>query len=321
MIKNFKIISLIILFGILFRINTVYAINNYIADTIISLPDVSSSFTISAGSSDDGIIINTNNIVVIISSGETFTINNLNGGLNVSPANSHVRINCDSNHIASVVISGNLSQTYTITPSPVLCVHSSGGGLPPAAYNLPKPPTGGFKVSINNGSNTTSNRIVTLNLNANSDVKKMAISLTPDFKDAIQEEYIANKQIDLCSKFGGLIKDAVCNPGIYTMYIKFYTQYGQSSDVYTKTITLQREPKALTVYNFGTKILKNGSKGEAVKELQRFLNKNLNLNLKIDGKLGPKTITVIKKWQKENDLKPDGLVGQKTKEKMNSLAQ
>jgi len=41
--------------------------------------------------------------------------------------------------------------------------------------------------------------------------------------------------------------------------------------------------------------LKNGSKGEGVKELQRFLNVKLNLGLVIDGKLGPKTIAVIKK--------------------------
>jgi hypothetical protein len=70
--------------------------------------------------------------------------------------------------------------------------------------------------------------------------------------------------------------------------------------------------------NFGTVTLKNGSKGEAVKELQRFLNAKLNLGLVIDGKLGPKTIAVIKKWQKDNGLLDDGLVGPKTKALMNS---
>ncbi|MFA4975603.1 MAG: carboxypeptidase regulatory-like domain-containing protein [Candidatus Paceibacterota bacterium] len=74
-------------------------------------------------------------------------------------------------------------------------------------------------------------------------------------------------------------------------------------------------------YNFGTAILKNGSKGEAVKELQRFLNAKLNLGLVIDGRLGPKTITVIKQWQKDNGLVADGLIGAKTKAMMNSLVQ
>ncbi len=72
-------------------------------------------------------------------------------------------------------------------------------------------------------------------------------------------------------------------------------------------------------YNFGTSTLKNGSKGETVKELQRFLNDKLNLGLEIDGVLGPKTISVIKKWQKDNGLTPDGLIGAKTKALMNTL--
>jgi peptidoglycan hydrolase-like protein with peptidoglycan-binding domain len=74
-------------------------------------------------------------------------------------------------------------------------------------------------------------------------------------------------------------------------------------------------------YNFGTTTLKNGSKGNAVMELQRFLNANLNLGLALDGKIGPKTIAVIKKWQKANGLVADGLIGAKTKALMNSMAQ
>jgi len=78
----------------------------------------------------------------------------------------------------------------------------------------------------------------------------------------------------------------------------------------------QANPEPLA-YNFGTKTLKNGSQGDAVKELQRFLNDKLNLGLVLDGIIGPKTIAVIKKWQKENDLVADGLVGPLTKAKMN----
>ncbi|MFA6353833.1 MAG: peptidoglycan-binding domain-containing protein [Candidatus Paceibacterota bacterium] len=75
---------------------------------------------------------------------------------------------------------------------------------------------------------------------------------------------------------------------------------------------------AKATYDFGTKTLKNGSKGAAVMELQRFLNDKLNLGLILDGKLGPKTIAVIKKWQKAQGLVVDGLVGPKTKAMMNA---
>lgn len=77
---------------------------------------------------------------------------------------------------------------------------------------------------------------------------------------------------------------------------------------------------ATTKYDFGTTTLKNGSKGEAVKELQRFLNNTMNLGLAVDGKLGPKTILVIKQWQRDHGLVSDGLIGTKTKAIMNNIA-
>lgn len=68
--------------------------------------------------------------------------------------------------------------------------------------------------------------------------------------------------------------------------------------------------------NLGTTTLKNGSKGDAVKELQKFLNTDLNIRLKIDGILGKNTVTYIRKWQKAHGLTPDGLVGKETKVRM-----
>jgi putative chitinase len=57
-------------------------------------------------------------------------------------------------------------------------------------------------------------------------------------------------------------------------------------------------------------ILKLGSKGKKVEELQRFLG------IKDDGKFGPGTESSVKKWQKENGLLDDGIVGPKTFEKI-----
>lgn len=54
------------------------------------------------------------------------------------------------------------------------------------------------------------------------------------------------------------------------------------------------------------KVLKLGSKGKEVEDLQRYLK------IKIDGDFGPKTETAVKKFQKDNKLTPDGVVGPKT---------
>ena len=75
-----------------------------------------------------------------------------------------------------------------------------------------------------------------------------------------------------------------------------------------------------SMYDFGPSTLKQGSKGDGVKELQRFLNKVLKADLKVDGKLSKSTVTLVKKWQKENGLKADGVIGAKTKAKMNAMA-
>lgn len=57
-------------------------------------------------------------------------------------------------------------------------------------------------------------------------------------------------------------------------------------------------------------LLKNGSKGEEVKQLQSFLGLNP------DGSFGPGTEAAVKKWQAANGLTDDGIVGPGTWSKM-----
>ena len=57
-------------------------------------------------------------------------------------------------------------------------------------------------------------------------------------------------------------------------------------------------------------LLKKGSKGKDVRKLQE------KLGLEITGTFGPKTEAAVKKWQKENGLKDDGIVGKITWSKM-----
>ncbi len=54
---------------------------------------------------------------------------------------------------------------------------------------------------------------------------------------------------------------------------------------------------------------KTGDKGEEAKKLQKFLNWAIGAKLSVDGIIGSKTITAIKKFQKEVKISQDGLFG------------
>lgn len=159
-------------------------------------------------------------------------------------------------------------------------VTSSGGGGCYGCYVNPIVPTSGFKLSINGGVATTSNRNVFLGFNAGADIKKMAISMTGDFTDASQENYIATKQWDLCSKLGGAIKNPICPDGKYTVYAKFYTAYGRSSDTAVASSTIVLKSGAVTenlqrnlpFSNPFTKYLQYRQTNPDIKRLQIFLN-------------------------------------------------
>jgi len=213
----------------------------------------------------------------------------------------------------------------------------SSGGIPLSWSNPPSIPTGGFNVTVNQNIGTTSNRIVDLNSNAGPDIKKMAISLSGDFTDSSLEDYVPIKQIDLCSRFSGLIKDSVCPAGTYTIYVKFYTQYGQASEVFSEQVTLvaatPQTPippvvKPITKLTF-TKDLKSGARDGQVKLLQKFLNQNgfklTDNGLGSPGRetdfFGLLTYKALIKFQEANKIKASerGYLGLNTRNFINPL--
>ena len=66
--------------------------------------------------------------------------------------------------------------------------------------------------------------------------------------------------------------------------------------------------------DLGEKLLRRGSRGEAVRNLQKLLNQQLGTSLETDGILGPRTQAAIRKFQAENRLSRDGIVGPRTRE-------
>ena len=65
--------------------------------------------------------------------------------------------------------------------------------------------------------------------------------------------------------------------------------------------------------------LRSGASGDKVTQLQEMLNSK-GAKLDVDGKFGPKTMDALKKFQGDNELKADGVVGSNTLGKLNGPA-
>lgn len=63
----------------------------------------------------------------------------------------------------------------------------------------------------------------------------------------------------------------------------------------------------------GTKLLTYGVRGEAVQELQLFLNRELSLNLATDGIWGDLTHEAVEQFQSQHELLVDGIIGNQTR--------
>lgn len=71
--------------------------------------------------------------------------------------------------------------------------------------------------------------------------------------------------------------------------------------------------------NGDSSVLKQGSKGEAVKELQKNLNTIMKSGLVVDGSFGPKTVSAVESFQKKYGLTVDGVFGPKSAAKMKEV--
>lgn len=62
----------------------------------------------------------------------------------------------------------------------------------------------------------------------------------------------------------------------------------------------------------GDRVLKTGTKGADVKELQRLLNKALFMQITVDGDFGGETLRAVLAYQRMSKLTADGVAGSKT---------
>ncbi|MCH8244561.1 fibronectin type III domain-containing protein [Patescibacteria group bacterium] len=91
-------------------------------------------------------------------------------------------------------------------------------------------PVGGFRVFINNDDDSTTSQNVSLQLVTGSNTVRMAISNTPEFTG--QVSFQPSYAWDLCHL------KTECPLGTYTVYVKFYTEWDQTSETVSDTIVL-----------------------------------------------------------------------------------
>lgn len=132
----------------------------------------------------------------------------------------------------------------------------------------------------------------------------LAVECTPIWKDGVQITAVHN----IGTKSG-------YNGRTWTKHGKLpYVSYEETKED-TKKETASKEESSVSVK---LSVLKKGAKGEQVKAVQRMLY-SMGYDLgtsKVDGDFGSKTDTAIKAFQKKNGLTADGVVGQKTWDKL-----
>jgi hypothetical protein len=347
MIKKLQLSFLIAVLSLAVGVQSAHAdALTYSADTTVTVG--SYNYTILDGSTATQVAVNAADLTVIMPSGSTFTLTSADRKALSTDQAGGFTATCGAS-VSTIVLhqTSGSPVTFVVAPTGDCTPITGGGGGGGGSGSADTTPPTSISINVNAGAITTSSLSVTVTLGA-SGATQMIVSNDAGFGGASWESYATTKPWTLTT-----------GDGLKTVYVKFRDAAGNMSSAISDSITVSgtgtvavvsNEPTqgcsgnnqyntstgALCInntgnngnqgstghgpYNFGTKVLKNGSKGEAVKELQRFLNAKLFLGLVVDGKLGPKTIAVIKKWQKDHGLVVDGLIGPKTKIKMNSEA-
>jgi len=151
--------------------------------------------------------------------------------------------------------------------------NTGGGGLPAEAYTKPIPP---FSILIDDGREYTKNSVVSLALNGGPDIKTMAISESPNFDNAVQEDYQTIKIFTLSQ-----------NDGQRTVYVKFYTKWGQSSAPVSDSIILDTKAPEINItyikdkYGSEEEVILSGT-AESKTEVFLYLDQQYS-SFKVDG--------------------------------------
>lgn len=196
-----------------------------------------------------------------------------------------------------------------VGPFTVIAESSSGGMLPiiPTAFSSPNisSSTAHLFFQLNEGAARTTSPLIRLTLNGNpSTIRGYVASLDPTFKN----DSIYPLPTDTSSPATYLLPN---RPGIYHVYLKYYSHSGIYSDLFTQTIELVEPPtlpsspsdKSTLVFCRQKTNLQIGDKGEYVRSLQAYLKKQgktIYPEQRITGTFGPATKRAVIRFQEQH---------------------
>ncbi len=126
---------------------------------------------------------------------------------------------------------GDGTETSAVTDSATTSAAADGGGGGNNNNGMQEP-NGGFRVTINSGDTTTNSRNVTLTLSGGPDANYIRISDHSLLSPYEQMDYEETISWDICEF------TSTCEPGTYTVYVRFYKNINSSSQVVSDTIVL-----------------------------------------------------------------------------------
>ena len=138
-------------------------------------------------------------------------------------------------------------------------------------------------------------------------------------------ENVKTLQRNLNAAIGaGLGVDGDFGSGTERAVKNFQSKYGLSADGIVGPATQKKlsevvASKSSSSSSSSSSLLKTGSKGDAVKTLQRNLNTAIGAGLGVDGIFGAGTARAVKKFQSKYGLSADGIVGPATQKKLASV--
>lgn len=124
-------------------------------------------------------------------------------------------------------------------------------------------------------------------------------------QQALNDKLFPNPNLNLDGAFGNMTKNAVC---------KFQQHIGIKVDGIVGPQTQSKLANAPSAGPIQGEILRKGSRGDSVRQVQTLLNEKLTPSpgLVADGDFGNKTYTAVVRFQKQANLPADGFVGAQT---------